>query len=228
LSYAAAVLSRLHLPLALALAVILAVAAAACSEDSDDGAAKKESSAASTKPTQSKNASMPDYDGAVATPPKNAPALQLKDSTGKPFDISEHRGKAVLVTWLYVGCPDICPAIVSSFKAAQAKLGAKAKDVVIVAVSTDPKGDTPKAVNKFLADRGMSGRMQYLVGDKRQLGNTWTNWGIVAEPAAANPELIEHSSPIYGVSGSGKITTLYPANFKPDQIVHDVPLLAQQ
>ena len=41
-----------------------------------------------------------------------------------------------------------------------------------------------------------------------------------------NPDQVEHSALIYGISGSGKVTTLYPANFKPAQIVHDVPLLA--
>lgn len=217
---------RLHLPLALALAVVLATAFAAC-DDSDDGAGKKESSTSVTG-AEAKKDSMPDYNGAVATPPKNAPALELEDSTGKTFDISEHRGKAVLVTWLYVKCPDICPLIVSNFKVVQNKLGPKAKDVVIVAVSTDPQRDTPKAVNKFLKARGMDGRMQYLVGNRDALGEAWKNWGIVAEPAASNPELIEHSSPIYGISGSGRITTLYPANYKPEQIVHDVPLLAEQ
>jgi protein SCO1 len=220
------VLSRLRLPLALLLCAVLATAAAACGGDDgeDDGGSKNAKASAAGE----KKGSMPDYAGAVATPPKEAPPLTLEDSTGEKFDISEHRGKVVLVTWLYVGCPDICPLIVSNLKTAQTKLGAKGKDLVIVAVSTDPKGDTPKAVNKFIDARGMKGRMQYLVGDKSELGSTWKNWGIVAEPAAANPELIEHSSPIYGISASGKITTLYPANFKPDQVVHDVPILAQQ
>ncbi len=218
-------LPRLRLPLALVLCVVLATGLVACGgDDEDDGGGEKTASVAEKK----KAGGMPDYAGAVATPPKDAPPLTLEDSTGEKFDISEHRGKVVLVTWLYVGCPDICPLIVSNLKTAQTKLGAKGKEMVIVAVSTDPKGDTPKAVNKFIGARGMKGRMQYLVGDKTELGQTWKNWGIVAEPAAANPELIEHSSPIYGISASGKITTLYPANFKPDQVVHDVPLLAQQ
>jgi protein SCO1/2 len=220
------VLPRLRLPLALVLCVVLATAIAACGgDDEDDNGGKTKQTAASGG---EKKGSMPDYAGAVATPPKNAPPLVLEDSEGKKFDISEHRGKVVLVTWLYVGCPDICPLIVSNLKTAQTKLGAKGKEVVIVAVSTDPEGDTPKAVNKFIDARGMKGRMQYLVGGEGELGRTWKNWGIVAEPAAANPELIEHSSPIYGISASGKITTLYPANFKPDQVVHDVPILAQQ
>lgn len=218
----------LHLSLAFALALVLAVSAAACGDDSDDGSSKNQADPAPKQQERNNASGMPDYDGAVATPPKAAPTLALEDSTGKPFDISKHRGKVVLVTWLYVNCPDICPLIVSNLKAAQTKLGAKAKDLVIVAVSTDPERDTPKAVNKFLSARGMDGRMQYLVGDESSLDRTWKTWGIVAKPAAANPKLIEHSSPIYGISASGKITTLYPANFKPEQIVHDVPLLAEQ
>ena len=218
---------RFHLPLALVLAVLLSLAAAACSDDSDDDSGKQQAAAENVS-GEKESSSMPDYDGAVATPPKNAPALALQDSTGRPFDIAEHRGKVVLVTWLYVKCPDICPLMVSNLKVAQTKLGAKAKDLKIVAVTADPERDTPKAVNSFLAERGMTGRMQYLVGGKAEIGRAWKAWGIVSEPAAANPELIEHSSPIYGISASGKITTLYPANFKPDQIVHDVPLLAEQ
>ena len=219
---------RAHIPLALLLLVALATGAAACGDD-ESGKSNEQTAAPTGGPGTTKDASsMPDYEGAVATPPKPAPGLTLEDSTGKPFDISEHRGKVVLVTWLYVGCPDICPLIVSNFKVVQNKLGARAKDVVFVAVSTDPERDKPKAVNKFLEARGMDGRMQYLVGGESKLHRVWKTWDIVAEPAAANPELIEHSSPIYGIAASGKITTLYPADFKPDQIVHDVPLLAQQ
>jgi protein SCO1/2 len=219
---------RLRLPLLVALAVVLAATAAACGGDSDDDSGKQRSSATPAGGGEKKSSSMPDYDGAVANPPKPAPKLRLEDSNGERFDLSRHRGKVVLVTWLYVKCPDICPLIVSNLKVAQSKLGAKAKELKIVAVSTDPERDKPAAVNKFLAARGMEDRMQYLVGDEDELGQTWETWGIVAERAAANPELIEHSSPIYGISASGKITTLYPANFKPDQIVHDVPLLAEQ
>ena len=214
--------ARLRLPTAILLCLAVISLAAACGDD-DEGGSDKQTAA---KPAGEKG--MPDYAGAVATPPKAVPPLRLEDSTGKEFNLAEHKGKVVLLTWLYVKCPDVCPLIVSNLKVAQTKLGDKAKDVVIVAVSTDPERDTPKAVNKFIAGRGMTGRMQYLVGDRNELGDTWENWGIVAEKAAANPELIEHSSPIYGISASGKITTLYPANFKPDQIVHDVPLLSEQ
>ncbi|HVO55655.1 MAG TPA: SCO family protein [Solirubrobacterales bacterium] len=168
------------------------------------------------------------YSGGEATPPKAAPELKLDNYLGEPVDLAEYKGKAVLVTFIYDHCPDVCPLIVSHLKTAQAELGDKAKDMQIVAVSTDPRGDTPKTVAKFLDEHAMTGKMQYLIGSRPELEKVWTHWNIVAKPAKANPDLVEHSALIYGIAANGKITTLYPANFAPSQIVHDVPLLEQQ
>jgi protein SCO1 len=185
--------------------------------------------------SSSKKASVPDavskptsFQGAVATPPKPAPVLRLKDSTGKPFNLAGERGKAVLVTFLYTHCPDVCPLIAGNLHTAVRKLGARASQLQIVAVSTDPRGDTPKTVKHFLAVHQMTGLMRYLIGSKSQLAALWKPWGIIAHPAKADPSKVEHSAPIYGISASGKITTLYPANFNPAQIVNDVPILAKQ
>jgi protein SCO1/2 len=167
------------------------------------------------------------FDGGEATPPKEAPALKLTDSLGHPVDLSEYDGKAVLITFIYTHCPDVCPLIVSHLKTALAELGPKAKDLQIIAVSTDPKGDTPKTVAAFLKSHGMTGKMEYLIGDRQELGHVWKSWGIVAKPAKAGRDLVEHSALIYGIAADGKITTLYPANFEPSEITHDVPLLQQ-
>jgi protein SCO1/2 len=167
------------------------------------------------------------YAGGEATPPKAAPELKLRNSLGEPIDLSQYRGKAVLVTFIYTHCPDICPLIVSHLKTAQAELGAKADDLQIVAVSTDPRGDNPRTVANFLAEHGMTGQMQYLIGSRAELGKVWTDWNIVAKPAKGGRDLVEHSALVYGIAADGKITTLYPANFDPSQIVHDVPLLEQ-
>jgi protein SCO1/2 len=166
------------------------------------------------------------FAGAVNKTPGPAAPLRLRDSLGKPVDIASYRGKAVLVTFIYSHCPDVCPIIVANLHAAQTQLGARARKMQIIAVSTDPRGDTPKAVNRFLKLRNMTGRMEYLLGSRPQLERTWKAWGVAAKADPKNPDAVEHSALIYGISAGGKITTLYPANFKPAQIVHDVPLLA--
>jgi protein SCO1/2 len=184
-----------------------------------------QSSADKAKPAASEGGT---YSGGEAKPAKPAEPLVLHDSLGHLVNLEEYRGKAVLITFIYTHCPDVCPLIVSHLKTAQALLGPKAKNLQIVAVSTDPRGDTPKTVAAFLEAHGMTGRMQYLIGNRQELGQVWKDWGIVAKPAKAGRDLVEHSALVYGIAADGKITTLYPANFSPSQIVHDVPLLEQQ
>lgn len=167
------------------------------------------------------------FAGGEATPPQPAPALKLNDSLGKPVDLTQFKGKAVLLTFIYTHCPDVCPLIVSHLKTAQAELGAKAEGLQILAVSTDPHGDTPKTVAAFLSEHAMTGKMDYLIGDRAELGKVWKDWNIVANPAKSGRDLVEHSALVYGIAANGDVTTLYPANFDPAQIVHDVPLLEE-
>ena len=57
--------------------------------------------------------------------------------------------------------------------------------------------------------------MQYLIGNRAELGHVWNDWNIVAKPDKAGRDLVEHSALIYGIAADGKVTTLYPANFEP-------------
>ena len=50
--------------------------------------------------------------------------------------------------------------------------------------------------------------------------------GCGAEADAQQPQLVNHTGLVYGNSAKGKVTTLYAASFTPQEIVHDVPLLA--
>lgn len=171
----------------------------------------------------------PKFDGASAKPQKPVPPLRLDNSLGQPVNIADYKGKAVLVTFIYDHCPDICPLIVSNLHAAQNEMSpAERKQLQIIAVSVDPKGDTPKTVKAFLADHQMTGRMQYLIGSGDRLARTWKAWQVGSERDTASPQLVAHSALVYGISASGRITTVYPANFKPADIVHDIPLLERQ
>ncbi len=168
------------------------------------------------------------FDGTLALPAKTAPPIQLRNYLGQPVSLTRYRGKAVLVTFLYTNCPDVCPLITSNLRVALNLLGPKAADVQIIAVSVDPRGDTPAAVARFLAAHAMTGRMQYLIGSAEALGQTWSAWGVGATREADQPQLIAHSALVYGITASGKVKTVYSATFEPSQIAHDVPRLAAE
>ncbi len=167
------------------------------------------------------------YAGLPLQHPKAAPPLVLKNYLGQTFNIADYRGKAVLVTFLYTHCPDVCPLITSNLHLALERMPAsERRQVQIVAVSVDPRGDTPATVAQFLAAHEMTGRMQYLIGSANVLSNVWAQWGVGSQRDSGNPELVAHTALIYGITAHGKIATVYPSNFAPSEIVHDVPRLA--
>lgn len=167
--------------------------------------------------------------GSVASPLKPAPPLKLHNYLGNAVNIAQYRGKAVLVTFLYTNCPDVCPLITANLHAALEMMGPKqAAKTQVVAVSVDPRGDTAKAVAAFVKRHEMTGRMQYLIGSAHELAHVWSEWNVGSERDAQQPQLVNHSGLVYGISASGKLTTLYAANFKPSDIAHDAHLLSSQ
>jgi len=168
--------------------------------------------------------------GNELSPPKQAPSLSLHNYLGQPVNIAQYRGKALLVTFLYTHCPDVCPLITAKLLAAQSLMGPKtAAKTQIVAISVDPRGDTPRTVAAFLKVHEMTGRMQYLIGSPKELGHVWQAWGVGSERDAGQPEFINHSALIYGITTSGRLKTVYiGSSFTPSEVAHDAPLLASQ
>jgi protein SCO1/2 len=152
--------------------------------------------------------------------------LRLANYKGREVSLSAYRGMAVLLTFIYTHCHNECPLITADLHRALTMLGHRARDVQIVGVTTDPKGDTPAAVRKFLAQHEMTGRMQYLIGSRPTLVPIWRRWQISA-PKPNGQDVVSHTALVYGISATGKIMTAYPANFAPAEIAHDVPILAR-
>jgi protein SCO1/2 len=163
--------------------------------------------------------------GTLALPAKQAPPIELRNYLGQPVTLAQYRGKAVLVTFLYTHCPDACPLMTSNLRVALNMLGSRAPHAQVIAISVDPRGDTPAAVAAFLRAHEMLGRMQYLIGSPSQLSQTWAAWSVGSTREVGQPDRVAHSALVYGITATGKLKTLYPDTFDPSEIVHDVPKL---
>ena len=166
------------------------------------------------------------FQGLVIQPPRAAPALALRDYKGRAVNLAAFRGQAVLVTFVYTHCPDVCPLIVTNLAAAQRELASEARHLQIIAVTVDPVRDTPRAVEEFLAKRRATGAVDYLIGSRKQLLPIWKAWGI-AVSTNKYEQAEGHTAVVFGITPSGKIVVAYPSTFTPADIVHDVPLLAR-
>jgi protein SCO1 len=182
----------------------------------------------SSKPALPGNASaakLSSFDGLTLSPRIPAPPLDtLRNYDGAAFNLGGDRGKVVLVTFLYSHCPDVCPLIASNLHNTYERMTPKMRQrVAIVAVSVDPHGDSAGAVGAFVRAHLLSGEADYLIGTTKTLPPVWEAWKVGSQADTSRPDLVNHTALVYGISASGKLTTIYSANFEPGQIVHDVP-----
>jgi protein SCO1 len=68
------------------------------------------------------------------------------------------RGRTAVIAFLFTGCSSSCPVIGRRLAEVKSQLGSRVgKDVVLIAVSVDPMGDTPVRMAKFSRDVGLAG-----------------------------------------------------------------------
>jgi protein SCO1/2 len=172
-----------------------------------------------TKPPVQPVAPVTPFEGQVINPPTLAPPIALSDDRGRPVSLSQYaqEGKAVLLTFLTSHCADGCPLVAELRRTLAAMAPAERGRLALVAVSADPRGDTPANVAAFLRHQDMVGRLQYLIGSAAQLRPVWSEWNLADAQAGI--------AVIYGISAGGEAVTRYSSFFSPSELVHDVKRL---
>ncbi len=160
----------------------------------------------------------PSFHGAVINPPIPAAEINLVDFSGKPFRLSDLRGKVVILYFGYTNCPDECPLTMAHLKLAMDILGSQSKDVQVVMISTDPARDTAEAMKTFLGkfDSGFIG----LVGTASELTNVWKDYGVTVEDGGET-----HSYFVYVIDRNGNFRETFLPDSLPADIAADTRLL---
>ncbi|MGI9412390.1 MAG: SCO family protein [Hyphomicrobiales bacterium] len=163
-----------------------------------------------------------------AAPDTAAPPVPFGKLFGGPFELVDHdgiartdrdyRGRYLLIYFGYTYCPDICPASLQEMAAALEQLGERAKGVVPVFVTVDPKRDTPDVLKAYVMQFG--DRFVGLGGSEQQISKVARSFRLhrlkVVPDWASGPEdyLVDHSSLTFLVGPEGEVLTLFP---------HDTP-----
>ena len=158
--------------------------------------------------------------------PTAAPDFTLVDGlSGRPTTLSAQQGKVVVLAFLYTHCPDVCPLTAEEFRQAQQKLTDDERDLTrFVAVSVDPRQDTPEAVQAFARDHGLTRNFVFLIGGAAQLGAVWSAYGIRTEADPATTE-VGHTDAIYLLDRKGRARVLVHSNIAAADLANDVKLL---
>jgi protein SCO1/2 len=153
-----------------------------------------------------------------------APEFALRDQHGQLVRLSAERGKYVVVTFLYVHCRNVCPIIAGQLNQALRELGPARKDVRVLAVSVDPKGDTPSAVRHFIAVHRLLPEFLYLTGTAKTLEPVWHEYHI-ASTQIGKGVVVGHTAIELLLDPSGKPRLLYDSQVTGQEVVHDLHAL---
>jgi protein SCO1/2 len=157
--------------------------------------------------------------GFVLKPPVQAPAFSLRDQNGQLVGPHSMRGHPFVVAFLYTHCPDVCPVIAANLGVALRKL----PGLRVLAVSVDPKNDTPAAVRTFLRAHHLPPRFHYLTGTRTQLAPVWARYHVAA--IAGPRPIVSHTAFEVLVDAQGRERILYDAQITPADVQHGVSTL---
>ncbi len=156
-----------------------------------------------------------------------APPIQGVDQFGRRASLAQFRGRTVALTFLEAHCQEICPRVADKLRRISVDLGPAGQHVAILAVSTDPAGDTRPAVQRFSREHGMLRRWTYLTASRRRLLAIWHAYYVYAAPPGANQTLdAGHTSVTYVIDPQGRRRVLMGGDPDAAWLERDVRILA--
>ena len=129
----------------------------------------------------------------------------LIDQDGRPRTEADFRGKLVLLTFGYTGCPDVCPTDLMAIARALDLLGAAGDAIQPIFVTLDPASDTPAVLAEFVPS--FHPRLIGLTGSEAAIGRAADAFKVFYRPAQ---DAIEHSAFVYLLDRQGRYLGFFP------------------
>ncbi|MDK4555562.1 SCO family protein [Kingella kingae] len=152
----------------------------------------------------------------------------LTDGSGKPFALSSLKGKAVILSFGFTNCPDVCPTELLTYSDALKQLGDKAKDVAVVFVSVDYERDTPELISKYVAQFNPNFIGLTDSNGGRDIAMVKQQYRIVSAKTEIQSDTVynvDHSSGAYLIDKNGEVAIFEPFGAHAPQIAADLSKL---
>lgn len=168
-------------------------------------------------------------------PGDEVPDVSLTNQDGRKIRLSEFRGRALAVTFIYTRCPlpDFCTLMSNNFADIDLALARDtdlARKSHLLSVSLDPQYDTPKVLRSYgaahtqrYADEKFE-RWELATGDPEEVRKLANFFGLTYAP---DGDQIVHSLRTGVVSPDGRLYKIYRGNeWKPEEALADFRALA--
>lgn len=162
-----------------------------------------------------------------------APGFTLMDHRGETVRLSDLRGRAVALTFIYTSCPDVCPLIAEKLRWVYEPLPEEQRDeVALVAITVDPENDTQETMVAFSAKHQLSDIPNWyaLSGDRVTLEPVWQAYGIWPGTVAASggSMAMGHTDAVYVINAEGRERVFMRSDFDADALAANLEALVDE
>ena len=141
------------------------------------------------------------------------PNFSLIDQEGRSFQLSDFKGKAVLVTFIYTRCPipNFCPLMSKNFLSLQERLQKQFPGKFqLISISIDPTFDKPEVLKEYAARYTQdTNTWTFATGTKEDIDSVANLMGLVHMPENG---LISHDLRTALISPDGTLVHLWKSN----------------
>jgi len=132
--------------------------------------------------------------------------FELRDPAGRLRHLADFRGKAVVLSFGYTHCPDVCPTTLADLAQAMKRLGPLAERVQVLFVTVDPERDTPQVLAQYVP--AFDPRFLGLRGDAAATERVAKDFKIYYEKRdgkSPGEYSVDHSAQCYVFDPQGKL-----------------------
>lgn len=142
-----------------------------------------------------------------------APDFTLTSDGGRPWTLSEQRGRPLLLTFGFTHCADTCPATLAKLAhLVRGNAAANSSGAQIVMVTVDPRRDSTAALHAFVSRFGSG--IVGLTGSPASVRSVERAYHVWAQPLPPKRGRrgydVVHSAAIYVIDARGRIRGLFP------------------
>lgn len=167
------------------------------------------------------DAAAPGFRGIDLTGAPYGRNFRLTDADGRERTLADYKGKAVLMYFGFVQCPDVCPtALIRAAKVKQL-LGADGDKLQVIFITVDPERDTPEVIKAYTAafDPSFIG----LYGDAKRTRETADEFKVYYKQVPTGSSYtMDHSALSYAFDPQGRLRLALRHEQTAEDYAHDL------
>jgi protein SCO1/2 len=156
-------------------------------------------------------------------PPQPMPNFTLTNQHGESVSLSDLRGKAVLLTFGFTHCPDVCPITLGEMRMIHDTLAND--NLQFVFVTVDGARDTPEILASYFTTMRVNDYMIGMTGTEQELRQMGIPYGLdfrYGEPDALGNYSVEHTAGMFLLNSEGGWIRRYSYGMPREDILADL------